>query len=119
MNKHAIMAALVALGLLSGCRAATTRAAVMSQSESPVTVTLTDGSGRVVTFADIAPGTTSTFEKLPFEDLGSVIVEVRNGGTHSDTLSLSQQGDNVVTITPDGLPTLGEVRDNPDNKPFW
>lgn len=114
-----IILAAVAAALLGGCRGATTRAAVKSEAPSPVTVTMTDGTGRAVTFADVAPGTTTPFERLPFESLTGLTVEVRNGGTHGATLSLTAQGDNVLTVGPDGVPVVGEVRENPDNAPFW
>lgn len=110
----ALVGMLLALGLV-GCRGATTRAAVRNEAIAPVTVVVT-GQGGLVTFADVAPNTTSAFQKLPFEALKGLRVSV-NGGSPTG-LNMTEQGDNVMTVSPGGAVTL-DVQDNPDNKPFW
>lgn len=119
MRTTMLLAAAAVAFSMAGCRGATTRAAVQSEAKAPVTVTITDAAGRAVTFTDVAPGTTTAFESLPFESLEGLTVHVKNGGLHDAKISLKEQGDNVLKVGPEGTPTLGEVRENPDNEPFW
>jgi hypothetical protein len=109
MRTAAIALALAVAASIGGCRGATTRAAIKSEASEPVRVTVVSPDGlQQVIFTDVAPGTTTTFEKLPFESFQGVEVQVSDGDARA-RLDLTPQGDNVVTVT----------KDNPENAPFW
>lgn len=92
-----------------------TRVAVMNDTQHAVTVELKASDGSLVV-TDLAPGSTSAFQKLGFEIMAGVAVTVSGGGM-GGTLDLTKTHDNVVVISDTAAPVT-RSQANPDNS-YW
>ena len=114
-TRRLMLGAVCAL-LLGGC-GVHTRAAVFNHTGDPISVTLMAKEGATLRFQNVAPGTTSAFQKVKFDSLAGVAVRVDSGTAKGGPVDLTKGQDNTITVSP-AEPPAAKGTYNKDNE-YW